>query len=94
MRTINYNGKEYQQIQKRTAERLFNEGWLINIISCNANPNSPWINGFYELSIELLSKHDDYIPEYDNDFKKHVNSYEYYNCNSELGKYAHFYIVK
>ena len=94
MREINYNGNTYTQVQKRTAEKLFNNGGTVYIIACNANPCSPWINGFYELSLELLSKHNDYIPEYDNDFRKHVNSYEYYNCNSELGKYSHFYIIK
>lgn len=93
MRELEFNCNIYKQVQKRTAKRLFDERKTIYVISCNANPNSQWINGFYELSLELLEQKDDYIKEYDSDFQKHVNTYEYYNCNSELGKYAHFYII-
>lgn len=93
MKKIMYNGKIYKQIQRRTAEKLFYQGKQINIIACNANPNSPWINGFYELSIDLLSKHDDYVAKYDNNFAIHVNNYEYYNCNAELGRHANCYII-
>ena len=92
-RTINFNGKTYKQIQKRTAKRIFDNKKTVYVISCNANPNSPWINGFYALGWDELLKHDDFIPEYDFDFEKRVNEYEYYNCNSELGNYSHFYII-
>lgn len=86
MREIRYNGKTYKQVQKRTAEKLFNQGKQINLISCKADPNSPWINGFHPIDNKSYESDP-------NAFNRIVTSYEIYNCNSELGMYASFYII-
>ena len=95
MKEFTIDGITYKQVQKRTAERMFCEGKTLYIIPCKANPYSPWLK-LYELSQKRLQSKDDYIPEYDGLgtelFRKYINAFEYYNCNSELGTYASYYI--
>lgn len=97
MKTINYNNKEYTQVQKRTAEKLYNDGKTVYIIPCNANPCSGWIDFL------IMPNEANYIgsdkPTHEQiqelyPFQKVVNQFEHYNCNSELGRYSHFYIIK
>lgn len=83
MKTINYNGNEYTQVQKRTAERLYNEGVDVYIIPCKARAGV-WYN---LASTDLLRCQG--MP-----FMQAINHFEYYNCNSEAGTYCHFYIIK
>lgn len=78
---FNHNGKELVRVNKQKANRLFNEGKGIYILPCKANPSSIWISPmFFEKSAE------------NNDFLSIVNSFEYYNCNSQLGKYSAFFV--
>jgi hypothetical protein len=97
MKEFTIDGITYKQVQKRTAERMFSEGKTIYIIHCKANPYSPWIQ-FCDLSQERLQLKDDYVPECDGIstelFRKQINAFEYYNCNSELGTYASYYITE
>ena len=97
MKEFTIDNITYKQVQKRTAERMFSEGKTIYIIPCKANPHSPWIQ-FYDFSQERLQLKDDYISEYDGIgfelFRKQVNAFEYYNCNSELGTYPSYYIAE
>ena len=83
MKTITLNGITYRQIQKRTAHKAYNNGVMVFIIPCKANVNSAWIQ-FSELNVDRLENQN---------FDVVVNQYEYYNCNSELGTYSHFYII-
>lgn len=73
----------YKKIRKNTARKLFNEGKEIFLIPCKAKL-SMWID-FYKIQIDRYFSAD-------RDFDKIVNFFEYYNCNPEMGAYAHFYI--
>lgn len=85
MRKLNFTGTFYgevitiEQVQKRTAEKLFNSGETIYIQSSNFHPFGVWSQ-----CIEINNKNGD-------SFESAVNSFEYYNCNNEAGKYAVFY---
>ena len=70
------------KIRKNTARKLFNEGHELTIIPCNCSPNGAWLTGFRICKTYLENS----------DFDRLINEFEYYNCNSELGRYTHFYI--
>lgn len=71
---------EYRQVQRRTAKKLYNEGKTIYLLPCKCNIGNMWVQ-LYE-----LSNNDD------ESWDIVLNYYTYYNCNCELGRYAHFYI--
>lgn len=74
------NGKSGRQVNKPMARSLFNQGRTIFVHPCNMILNNMWQRPF-EISDKL-----------DHNFDKLVNSYEYYNCNNELGRYANFFV--
>ena len=65
------------KINKTKARRLFNEGVKVYAVACKMRLESAWNEPC------LLSR---------STFEKAVNSFEYYNCCNERGKYSHFYI--
>ena len=72
-----------QRITKRVARKMYDDGMDIIIAAHKLNPESPFCVGCYitkELDGEIIP------------FDKAVNYYEIYNCNSETGYYAAFYI--
>lgn len=85
MRNLEFTGKYFgevitiKQIQKRTAKKLFDSGETIYIQNSNFHPFGVWSQ-----CIEINNKDGD-------SFESIVNSFEYYNCNSETGYYATFY---
>ena len=86
MRNLIFTGTYYgekitlEQVQKRTAKKLFNSGETIYIQSSNFHPFGVWSQ-----CIEVNNKDGE-------TFDSIVNSFEYYNCNNnETGKYATFY---
>ena len=70
------------KIRKNTARKLFNEGQELIIIPCNCAPNGAWLTGFRICKTNLENS----------DFDRLINEFEYYNCNSELGRYTHYYL--
>lgn len=81
-----YNFNTVTRISKTAARKLYNAGRDVLFIPCNLNPE----NNFYNLGIwenKML------VGQYDS-FEKLVNSFEFYNCNNETGKYTAFYIKK
>ena len=72
------NGK-WRRVSKPMARKLFDMGKKLILAPCKANPLSPWGIGV------TISKKDE-------SFDKVCNSFEYYNCGGELGKYAAFYV--
>ena len=67
------------QINKTVARKLYNEGKTFWMTACNMRP---------ECGILINSAH----REYDEDFNKLVNTFVYYNCNNETGRYPRYYI--
>ena len=69
-----------EQVQKRTAKKMFNSGETIYMQSSNFHPFGVWSQ-----CIGISNKKG-------NSFESAVNAFEYYNCNNnETGKYAVFY---
>lgn len=84
---LHENGRyeTYKQVTKPTAEKLYNEGTTIHLLPCDANPHSVWIH---------MCPISNTIAGYGETFTTVVNSYKYYNCNSEIGKNVCFFIKK
>lgn len=82
----------YNRINKPTARRMFNKGYCVQLLPCKVNENIlqipednlGWLKPT-EISLST-SNHEA------NHFDRTVNEYEYYNCNAELGYYAHYYV--
>lgn len=81
-----YNFNTVTRISKTVARKLYNAGCDVLFIPCNLNPE----NNFYNLGIW---ENKTLVGQYDS-FEKLVNSFEFYNCNNETGKYTAFYIKK
>lgn len=89
---ITYKNKDLIRISEKKVKYIINNpskftNLIIYILPINANPASPWINGFDELEIDI--KYMDTI-----DYISYINEYKYYNCIEELGDYLKFYIEK
>ena len=82
----------YKRINKPTARKMFNRGYTLYLLPCKVSDsvvtNTPhdydWLRPL-EISLPT-SNHEA------NQFDRTVNEFEYYNCNAELGYYAHYYV--
>ena len=68
------------KVNKTRARNLYNKGVMITLIPCKVRT----------LTGIVQPAHIRKQPG--TDFDTILNEYEYYNCNNELGKYAHFYV--
>jgi hypothetical protein len=92
MRNLQFTGKIYgetvtiQQIQKRTAKKLFNNGEIIYLQSSNFHPFGAW-STCYDCNKNNVNNNGE-------TFDNIVNNFEYYNCaNNETGLYTTFYKI-
>jgi hypothetical protein len=69
-----------KKINKAAARKLYAEGKPFWIVACNLRPQCGILIG--SSSFERMAD----VP-----FDTMVNSYEYYNCTNETGRYAAFY---
>lgn len=87
MKNIQASGTMYgehitiQQISKAQARKLFDSNQTIYLQSSNMQPFGVWQSC-------LVCSSQDYV---DSDFDYLCASYSWYNCDSERGKYIHFY---
>lgn len=98
MRNLNFLGELYGkrveliQIQKRAAKKLYDAGESVYLCPCKFAPLGVWNIGC------AVSKdyngHEDVRVEDNKSFEHVVNSFRYYNCNSEAGLYITFYKIK
>ena len=74
------------RVSKSKAMKLFNSGVTIQIVPCNANPQSIW---FYDCKFNI----NDTINK---NFIKLVNDFTYYNCieayQKKYGLYPAYYV--
>ena len=63
---------------------MYNNGCTIRLVPCKVSLNSEWVKPI-DISLETST-------EDCNKFDRAVNNFEYYNCNAELGYYAHYYV--
>lgn len=71
-----------QQVNKVTAEKMFNQGETVYIQSCNMTFDNMWQPPY------AICKESDVT------FSSKVNSYTCYNCDNQRGKYPCFFIEK
>ena len=87
MRNLIFTGNFYgeiitiEQVQKRTAKKLFDAGETIFLQSCNMRPFGVW-STCYDITKDSADGAT---------FDSIVNNFEYYNCSRETGMYATFY---
>lgn len=74
----------FTRIPKNKAKAAYNNGLTVVFCPCKLQPFGSW-----GLSMDMNKCN---INCNDIDFDKLCNEYEYYNCNSETGKYISFYI--
>lgn len=74
--------KTVERVSKRKAEKLFLAGATIYVMSCNM-----MFDNFWQLPCPLQKD-----STYTESFSLLVSDYEYYNCDSERGYYAKFYV--
>ena len=73
--------KTMKKINKATARKLYNEGKKFWITACNMRPEYGILIG--SLSFEQMAGVS---------FDAMVNSFSYYNCDNERGRYPAYYV--
>lgn len=79
--TLKDLGVRVKQVNKTTARKLYNKGKEIYLNSCNMCLNNPWTSPMLA-SKELCGK----------DFDLMLIYFQNYNCDSERGRYANFFV--
>lgn len=82
----------YKRVNKPTARKMYNQGCSILLLPCkvsesalyDSTSHNHWVRPY---SMSLMTSEEE-----TNRFDRAVNTYEYFNCNAELGYYAHFYV--
>ena len=77
--------KIYKRVDKRIARKAFDMGMVVHLTTSRAYPGS--VLG--SCDIQLPTKPDPF-----NGFDNYVNSFKYYNCNTETGKSVNYFIEK
>jgi len=73
----------YKRVDKRIARKEFNMGRVVHLTTSRVYPGS--VVG--SCDIQLPTKPDPF-----NTFDDYVNSFKYYNCNSEVGNRVNYYV--
>lgn len=76
----------YKRVNKPTARKMYNCGITILLLPCKVRFDNEWVKPY---SMSLMTSE-----ETENRFDRAVNTYEYYNCNAELGYYASYYVTE
>ena len=76
---IKIGNQVVKQVNKTTANKLYESGKTIFLNACNMKLNNAWTSPM-PLNNESGEK-----------FSTMVNEYEYYNCCSERGRYSNFF---
>ena len=71
------------KVNKATARKMYRSGCEIHLLPCKVRLNNEWVSPI-PVSLETHKE----------TFDRVVNQYEYYNCNAELGYYAHYYVTE
>ena len=77
--------KIYKRVDKRVARKAFNTGMVVHLTTSRAYPGSLVGSCDIQLSPD---------PDRFNTFDNYVNSFKYYNCNSEVGNCVNYFIEK
>ena len=77
---IEIGNKQVKQINKTEAKKVYEQGQDVYLNACNMMLKNSWTRPNY-INKKSCEK-----------FEAMVNEYEYYNCCSERGKYANYFI--
>ena len=80
--------KDYRRIAKPTARKMYNQGYVIELLPCFVS-DSVMTKKLWISPVAISIKDSNYT---ENSFNREVRDFEYYNCNSELGYYAHYFV--
>lgn len=72
------------RINKITASKFISAGYTVKLLPSKTRLGNPWLEPFHIDKAKLESD--------DRTFDNFINEYVFYNCNSELGTYPHFYL--
>jgi len=70
----------WTRISKRKARQFYEAGKTIRVVPHKYRPDNKW------LKMDFVKREESY------GFNSRVESFEYYNCNFEVGYYSAFYI--
>tara|TARA_R110000787_G_scaffold271946_1_gene379292 strand:- start:246 stop:533 length:288 start_codon:yes stop_codon:yes gene_type:complete len=84
---VRISGKNWKQVNKTTAKKVYDSNKAIMINPCNMRINNPWTAPF-EVKKGILEEN---CWHQDATFDSIVNEFEYYNCNNEMGNYSNFF---
>lgn len=76
-------GNVYKRVDKRVARKEFNAGRVVHLTTSRTYPGSPV--GSYNIQLPP-------DPDRFDTFDDYVNSFKYYNCNSEVGNRVNYYV--
>ena len=79
------DGKKWHRVNKRVARKEFDAGGVVHLTTSKAYPGS-WVGWRY---IQLPPD-----PDRFDTFDNYVNEFEYYCCDSEMGKRVNYFIEK
>ena len=84
----NQHGEQFRRVNKTEARNLAKRNIAIGVCAYKLDPFNPFYNpcAWYH-PIEEQNAFDGF-----DTFDKFVNAYEYYNCSSETGNYAAYYV--
>ena len=75
----------YKRVDKRVARKQFNTGMVVHLTTSRAYPDS--VVGSYDIQLPP-------DPDRFDTFDNYINSFKYYNCNTETGKSVNYFIEK
>ena len=75
------DGKKWHRVDKRVARKAYKARAVVGLVPCESSICLMWVS-----SIDVCNASNDI------DFDTIVNEFEYYNCNTELGKRAAYYV--
>lgn len=80
----------YKKVTKPTARKLFNSGTPVYLLPSKVNAFIVFDRNYKGAIQPVVISHKE--DDGENQFDRTVNEFEYYNCNSEMGYYAHYFI--
>ena len=80
----------FTRVSKMTAKKAYINGFAIALCPCKLRPGAPW-NAETIIDRETRGGVTDDISA-ENDFENLLNSFSYYNCRSDTGKYTAFFV--
>lgn len=80
----------YMKVTKPIARKMYRAGYEVLLLPCKVSESAldKNVKTFVQPVTIKVEESLDKI----NQFDRSVNSFEYYNCNSELGYYSHYYV--